>query len=243
MTNTGNGMMAAVGLFGVVGMVFGLAIAALFIWFYVRILHKAGYSGWWALLLFVPVVNIVMIWVFAFADWPRLTTANGGGARPATPGFSSSPRAAPRPPPASAPFAQDAPRGAAPLGGTIVGDGGRRRGAVTGSPSERPGWMLSGFDGGGRAVRLKFTIADIQRKRELVIGRDPNRCDLLLTDGSVSRVHAKLTTAGDHLEVEDLDSANGTAVDGTYLDAGRRIEIPAGVEVIFGETRLRLTQA
>jgi uncharacterized membrane protein YhaH (DUF805 family) len=38
----------------------------------VKILNKAGYSGWWSLLTLVPLVNIVMIWVFAFADWPVL---------------------------------------------------------------------------------------------------------------------------------------------------------------------------
>jgi uncharacterized membrane protein YhaH (DUF805 family) len=38
----------------------------------VRIVQKAGYSGWWCLLLLVPIVNIVMIWVFAFASWPSL---------------------------------------------------------------------------------------------------------------------------------------------------------------------------
>jgi|HubBroStandDraft_1064217.scaffolds.fasta_scaffold126335_4 uncharacterized membrane protein YhaH (DUF805 family) len=38
----------------------------------VMILRKAGYSGWWCLLGFVPIVNIVMLWVFAFATWPVL---------------------------------------------------------------------------------------------------------------------------------------------------------------------------
>jgi uncharacterized membrane protein YhaH (DUF805 family) len=38
----------------------------------VRILKKAGYSGWWSVLMVVPLVNIVMVWVFAFADWPAL---------------------------------------------------------------------------------------------------------------------------------------------------------------------------
>jgi hypothetical protein len=37
-----------------------------------KILSKAGYSGWWCLLGFVPLVNIIMFWVFAFADWPVL---------------------------------------------------------------------------------------------------------------------------------------------------------------------------
>jgi uncharacterized membrane protein YhaH (DUF805 family) len=37
-----------------------------------KIIRKAGYSGWWALLYFVPLVNIVMLWVFAFSYWPNL---------------------------------------------------------------------------------------------------------------------------------------------------------------------------
>jgi len=49
-----------------------LLILIVAIWLPVRILHKAGYSGWWVVLGLVPIVNIVMIWVFAFADWPRL---------------------------------------------------------------------------------------------------------------------------------------------------------------------------
>jgi len=45
------------------------------IWIYGRILNKAGYSRWWVLLVFVPIVNFIMIWVFAFAKWPRLEQA------------------------------------------------------------------------------------------------------------------------------------------------------------------------
>jgi hypothetical protein len=37
-----------------------------------KILSKAGYSGWWCLIWFVPLVNVIMLWVFAFADWPIL---------------------------------------------------------------------------------------------------------------------------------------------------------------------------
>jgi uncharacterized membrane protein YhaH (DUF805 family) len=38
----------------------------------VKILQKAGYSGWWSLILLIPLANIVMFYVFAFADWPAL---------------------------------------------------------------------------------------------------------------------------------------------------------------------------
>jgi len=41
----------------------------------VKILMKAGYSGWWCLIGFVPIVNIIMLWVFAYADWPSLRQA------------------------------------------------------------------------------------------------------------------------------------------------------------------------
>ena len=40
-----------------------------------KIVSKAGYSGWWCLILLVPLVNIIMIYVFAFADWPALRRA------------------------------------------------------------------------------------------------------------------------------------------------------------------------
>lgn len=41
-------------------------------WTYWRILRKAGYAGWWFLLMFVPLLNLVMVWVFAFKTWPVL---------------------------------------------------------------------------------------------------------------------------------------------------------------------------
>lgn len=31
---------------------------------------KAGFSRWWIVLLLVPVINIGLIWLFAFAKWP-----------------------------------------------------------------------------------------------------------------------------------------------------------------------------
>ena len=45
---------------------------ALSLWMTVRILRKAGYSGWWSLLILVPALNIAMVWVFASSDWPAL---------------------------------------------------------------------------------------------------------------------------------------------------------------------------
>lgn len=36
-----------------------------------KILSKAGYSGWWTIAAFVPLLNLVLLYVFAFSRWPR----------------------------------------------------------------------------------------------------------------------------------------------------------------------------
>ncbi|WP_017462169.1 hypothetical protein [Dyella ginsengisoli] len=35
-----------------------------------RIVRKAGYPGVFSLLMLVPIVNLVMLWRFAFSTWP-----------------------------------------------------------------------------------------------------------------------------------------------------------------------------
>jgi hypothetical protein len=38
----------------------------------VRILHRVGLSGWWALILLIPGGGFVALWLLAFANWPAL---------------------------------------------------------------------------------------------------------------------------------------------------------------------------
>jgi hypothetical protein len=58
-----------------------LSICVLSIVAGVKVISKAGYSGWWILISLVPVVNFVMFLVFAFSKWPievRLEEAERG---------------------------------------------------------------------------------------------------------------------------------------------------------------------
>jgi hypothetical protein len=41
-----------------------------------KILRKAGYSPWLSLLIFLPPINLILLWWFAFADWPILKGVN-----------------------------------------------------------------------------------------------------------------------------------------------------------------------
>jgi two-component system cell cycle response regulator len=52
---------------------------------------------------------------------------------------------------------------------------------------------------------------------ELAIGRGA-RCEVRIRDDSVSRVHARLVTRHGRVCIEDLDSANGTYVNGARLE-------------------------
>ena len=46
---------------------FGIAVFLVPAW---RIAKRAGFSGALSLLMLIPVVNIVLLWVFAFITWP-----------------------------------------------------------------------------------------------------------------------------------------------------------------------------
>lgn len=70
----------------------------------------------------------------------------------------------------------------------------------------------------------------------LEVGRDAT--GILLNDPSVSRRHLQLRPDGEQVVVIDLDSANGTSVDGVAIDGEARVG-PGGV-VRLGDTTLRV---
>ena len=51
-------------------------IFAFFLWLLTRILRKAGYSAWWVITTFIPIVNLVMLYIFAFSTWPNKRNEN-----------------------------------------------------------------------------------------------------------------------------------------------------------------------
>ncbi|MEY2503552.1 MAG: hypothetical protein QOI07_3889 [Verrucomicrobiota bacterium] len=65
------------------GLLLGIAVTVAIVLAFVRIVQKAGYSGLWVLVLLVPVLNVVMLFVFAFSEWPMLRRqhSDGSGAR------------------------------------------------------------------------------------------------------------------------------------------------------------------
>lgn len=72
-----------------------------------------------------------------------------------------------------------------------------------------------------------------------IIGRDPIS-DIAINDPEVSRQHARFTQTNDSYQIEDLESTNGTFVNGeqigtdpVQLAQGNEIQLGSGVTMIF----------
>lgn len=65
----------AAGIIGLIlglGLFIGVVVAAVVIIPHWRIFQRAGYSGALGLLMILPLVNLIVLLWFAFADWPVL---------------------------------------------------------------------------------------------------------------------------------------------------------------------------
>src|SRR5215472_3578824 len=78
---------------------------------------------------------------------------------------------------------------------------------------------------------------------QIVIGRSTpgSTCDLNLSpDFKVSRQHARIFSEGSEFWIEDLDSRQGTKVNGEEIKARGKQELRAGDVLLIGETTLRI---
>ena len=69
-------------------------------------------------------------------------------------------------------------------------------------------------------------------KSEISVGRDVSN-DFVINDAEVSRKHAKLTLEGDRYKIEDLNSTNGTYIDGQRLIGPHLLAV--GEIIMFGD--------
>ena len=112
---------------------------------------------------------------------------------------------------------------------------------VSGSPpSLRGSIRLYGNDLQGLHHEIVFAISDLRANGgRLVIGRKNDLRQLCLPHDSVSRKHAILLLQGGVIFVEDLNSVNGTAVNGVKLTVGApAVPLHLGDKLTIGEVEL-----
>lgn len=76
-------------------------------------------------------------------------------------------------------------------------------------------------------------IKKVTVRHDIVIGRGAE-CNLRLSAPQVSRRHSFLRISADSATITDLDSSNGTFLNGKKLTSGKRYDIPDGARLAIG---------
>lgn len=81
------------------------------------------------------------------------------------------------------------------------------------APGSEARWVLKVISGPNSGAEF-----NMQKGGSYVLGKDPNLCDIVFQDLSVSRQHARMTVDDqENLYVEDMGSRNGTLVNGEVI--------------------------
>jgi len=74
---------------------------------------------------------------------------------------------------------------------------------------------------------------------ELLIGRG-EECSLQIKDDEISRIHLKLMREGDKIWIMDLNSTNGTRLEGEQIQANLQVPVSADQEIKIGSVVLKI---
>ncbi len=72
-----------------------------------------------------------------------------------------------------------------------------------------------------------------------IIGKNREISDLCLNLPQISRIHAKIEEDGDGYMITDLNSTNGTSVNGRFLETNESVHIEPGAMLSFADQRYR----
>jgi hypothetical protein len=189
----GGEIAALTGFFGLTSL-FAVVAAAFAGWMAWRIVEKTGLPGWLGLVAMLltltgigSIVPLVLLWIFAFMDWPRDAGASAAPPQPAPV------------PPGGAPTPAAQPALAAPPAAL----------------ADRRSWRLTGKILGGGDIAL--LVNDGVPAYVLTGAAAAGPTELSLPDPSVGQPHARILTAAGRIGLEDLGTANGTLIDGARL--------------------------
>lgn len=87
---------------------------------------------------------------------------------------------------------------------------------------------------------IKGQYPDIEINSTIVIGRMRAGCNYILKERDISRMHAKITKRWDGITIVDLNSKNGTYINGERIVAGEEIPITAGDAICFANCEFYL---
>ena len=102
-----------------------------------------------------------------------------------------------------------------------------------------PDCLLTGETGEGRPVSVKMP-GSLLAGDGVVVGRSPRRSTFLVDDETMSREHARFFAEDDSLCIEDLDTTNGTQVNGRRVQPRTSTPLREGDVVELGAVRMQV---
>ena len=108
---------------------------------------------------------------------------------------------------------------------------------------------IAQVNGGAAALKLRAVSGQfaggsfsITAGQPLVIGRQPDKCSVVLSANGVSRMHCVIELSAGGLSVRDLGSANGTRVNGMAIAANQSIALRPGdvIQIGTGDERFEV---
>jgi pSer/pThr/pTyr-binding forkhead associated (FHA) protein len=93
-------------------------------------------------------------------------------------------------------------------------------------------WLLKTAEGAEPDLRFRLLPGSIK-----TVGRAP-RADFVVDAALVSRLHCRLTAGAEEIEIVDLESTNGTFVNGKRVD--RKASAKAGDRIGVGRVELEV---
>lgn len=108
------------------------------------------------------------------------------------------------------------------------------------SGNRPPNLILDGLDpGSGERFRV-IVDSELLAAGEVLLGRESPGSQIVIKHNEVSRVHLALRWTGDALEVKDMQSTNGTFVNGERVSTSRPSSIRNGDQLRLGNLDLRV---
>ncbi len=103
-------------------------------------------------------------------------------------------------------------------------------------------WSIDGTTGDGVSFTFSIRIEELlHAENGLFIGRSNAICQIVIDDESVSRQHARLLYEHGRILLEDLNSSNGTDLDGDRLVPYSPVRLTSGAVVALGTATLRFS--
>ena len=106
----------------------------------------------------------------------------------------------------------------------------------------RPAVVLAGFDGAGKKLRIAVPSRGASASGGgYVVGRHGALVDQVVADANISRRHARITVEHGRCAIEDLNSKNGTRVNGVRLVAFEPAAITAGDKIHLATIEMQVS--